>query len=36
MRKITFTPNAIKEYNELIIEDFELIQKIILLIRAMQ
>ena len=36
MRKITFTPDAFKEYNELAITDFEIIQKIIALIRAIQ
>ena len=36
MRKITFTPEAFKEYNELVATDFELVQKIIFLIRAIQ
>ena len=33
MRKITFTPDAFKEYNEWIDEDFDVVQKIILLLR---
>jgi len=36
MRKITFTPQAFKEYNQLIIDDFELVQKIIVLIKSIQ
>ena len=36
MRKITFTPDAFKEYNELIVTDFGLVQKIIILLRAIQ
>ena len=36
MRKITFTPDAFREYNEWIAEDFEILQKIILLLRDIQ
>ena len=36
MRKITFTPAAFKEYNDWISEDFEVVQKIILLLREIQ
>ena len=36
MRKITFTPGAFKEYNDWIEEDFEMVQKIILLLRDIQ
>jgi len=36
MRKITFTPDAFREYNEWINEDFEIVQKIILLLREIQ
>lgn len=36
MRNITFTTHAFKEYNQLIIDDFELVQKIIVLIKSIQ
>ncbi len=36
MRKITFTPDAFKEYNEWISEDFEIVQKIIVLLKDVQ
>lgn len=36
MRKITFTPDAFKEYNEWIKDDFETVQKIQLLLRDIQ
>ena len=36
MRKITFTPDAFREYNNWIKEDFEVIQKIQLLLRDIQ
>jgi toxin YoeB len=36
MRKITFTPDAFKEYNEWIKEDIEVVQKIQLLLREIQ
>lgn len=36
MRKITFTPDAFKEYNEWIEKDFDVVQKIILLLRDIQ
>lgn len=36
MRKITFTTDGFKEYNRLLEEDFDLMQKIQLLIRDIQ
>jgi toxin YoeB len=36
MRKITFTPDAFREYNEWIEEDFEIVNKIIFLLRDIQ
>ncbi len=36
MRKITFTADAFKEYNEWIKKDFETVQKILLLLRDIQ
>ena len=36
MRKIIFTPSAFKEYNDWINDDFEIVQKIILLLRDIQ
>ncbi len=36
MRKITFTPDAFREYNEWINEDSDVLQKIILLLRDIQ
>jgi toxin YoeB len=36
MKKIIFTPDAFREYNEWIDEDFEIVQKIILLLRDIQ
>lgn len=31
-----FTPDAFKEYNQFILDDFELVQNIVVLIRAIQ
>ncbi len=36
MRKITFTPDAFREYNDWIDKDFQVVQKIILLLREIQ
>ena len=36
MRKITFTPDAFREYNDWMAEDSEVVQKIILLLREIQ
>lgn len=36
MRKITFTPDAFREYNEWIKEDYEVVEKILLLLRDIQ
>jgi len=36
MRKITFTSDAFREYNDWMAQDFEIVQKIILLLRDIQ
>ncbi len=36
MRKITFTPDAFKEYNDWVVRDFDVVQKIVLLLRDIQ
>jgi toxin YoeB len=36
MRKITFTPEAFREYNEWIKEDYQVVEKILLLLRDIQ
>ena len=36
MKKITFTPDAFREYNDWLSDDPEVIQKIILLLREIQ
>ncbi len=36
MRKITFTTDAFSEYNEWIVEDIDIVQKIILLLKDIQ
>ncbi len=36
MRKIVFTPDAFREYNDWIGKDFEIVQKIISLLRDIQ
>jgi len=36
MKKITFSPEAFKEYNQWMIDDMEIVKKITLLIREIQ